>query len=110
VAVFVSQEVNYNVQEVDRLGKGTCGASSFYPFSVRYNPAIYKKKLFLQHGRNAQQIVFMSGCKGIESRHLHICFLVSIDISEVPTPYGAVRLLLKCHFFRVEFFDFRVSA
>jgi hypothetical protein len=36
-------------------------------------------------------------------------FLVSIDRSEVPTPYGAVRLLLKfC--FRVEFFDFHVSA
>jgi hypothetical protein len=36
-------------------------------------------------------------------------FLVSIDRSEVPTPYGAVRLLLKSRF-RVEFFDFRVSA
>jgi hypothetical protein len=35
-------------------------------------------------------------------------FLVSIDRSEVPTPYGAIRLLLKFRF-RVEFFDFRVS-
>jgi hypothetical protein len=36
-------------------------------------------------------------------------FLPSVDRSEVPTPYEAVRLLLKCRF-RVEFFDFRVSA
>jgi hypothetical protein len=46
---------------------------------------------------------------GIASRDLHICFLVSIDRSEIPTPFGAVRLLLKfC--FPVEVFDFRVSA
>jgi hypothetical protein len=32
-------------------------------------------------------------------------FLVPIDRSEVPTPYRAVRLLLKFRF-RVEFFDF----
>jgi hypothetical protein len=36
-------------------------------------------------------------------------FLVSIGRSEVPTPYGAVRLLLN-FVFRVEFFDFLVSA
>jgi hypothetical protein len=34
-------------------------------------------------------------------------FLVSIDGSEVSTPYGDVRLLLKFRF-RVEFFDFRL--
>jgi hypothetical protein len=36
-------------------------------------------------------------------------FLVSIDRSEIPTPYGAVRLLLKYRF-REEFFDVCVSA
>jgi hypothetical protein len=52
--------------------------------------------------------LLMFNIKGIVSRGLHICFLVSIESSEDPTPYGAVRLLLKFRF-RVDFFDFRVS-
>jgi hypothetical protein len=38
--------------------------------------------------------------KGIVSRDLHVCFLVSIERAEVPTSYGTVRLLLK---FRYQF-------
>jgi hypothetical protein len=52
----------------------------------------------------------LNNFKGVKSHE--ICtyvFLVSIDRCEVPTPYGAFRLLLKFRF-RVEFFDFRVSA
>jgi hypothetical protein len=44
--------------------------------------------------------------KGIASRDVQICFLVSIDRSHVGTPCD---LLLKCYF-RVVFFDFRVSV
>jgi hypothetical protein len=47
--------------------------------------------------------------KRIVSRDLYICFLVTVDKSEVSTPYGAVRLFLTFRF-RVEFFDFRVLA
>jgi hypothetical protein len=51
--------------------------------------------------------LLMFNIKGIVSRDLKICFFVSMERSEVPTPYGAVRLLLKLCF---EFFDFGVSA
>jgi hypothetical protein len=36
-------------------------------------------------------------------------FFIPFDRSQVSTPYGAVRLLLKLRFC-VEFFDFRISA
>jgi hypothetical protein len=36
--------------------------------------------------------------KGIASRDLHLCVLVSVGRSEVHTTYGAVRFLLKFHF------------
>jgi hypothetical protein len=47
--------------------------------------------------------------KGIVSRDLHICFLIPFDRSEVSTHQERVLLLLKFRF-RVEFFNFRVSA
>jgi hypothetical protein len=47
----------------------------------------------------------MFNIKGIVSRDLHICFLVSIESSEDPTPYGAVHLILKFSF-HVKFFRF----
>jgi hypothetical protein len=36
--------------------------------------------------------------KGIVSQDLHICFLVTVDKSQVPTPYGTIRLLFKLSF------------
>jgi hypothetical protein len=38
-----------------------------------------------------------------------VCFLVSFDKSEVSTYTECISLFLKLHF-RVEFFDFHVSA
>jgi hypothetical protein len=55
----------------------------------------------------AKQDFIVSSVKGIVSPDFVICFLVSIDRSEVPTHKERVHLLLKfC--FCVEFFDFRV--
>jgi hypothetical protein len=53
----------------------------FRPLSTKLNPLADKKIDRLQM------------VKGIVSGDLHICFFVSIDRSEIPTPYGAVRLL-----------------
>jgi hypothetical protein len=47
--------------------------------------------------------------KGIVSRNFLVCLLMSFDRCEVPTQKERVLLLLKFRF-RVEFFDFRISA
>jgi hypothetical protein len=47
--------------------------------------------------------------KGIVSRDLHICLLVSIDRSQVATPYGAGSFAFKISF-SCRIFRFRVSA
>jgi hypothetical protein len=48
--------------------------------------------------------------KGIVSRDLDVCFLVSFDRSKVSTHAHCCNFPLKLRSFRVEFFDFRVSA
>jgi hypothetical protein len=61
---------------------------------------------------NSQVIIYamvMYLLKGIVSRELVVCSLVSFYRSEVPTHTDRVRLLVKFRF-RVEFLDFRVSA
>jgi hypothetical protein len=45
--------------------------------------------------------------KGIVSRDFVVCFLVSIERSDISTHKECVLLLLKVRF-HVEFFDFRV--
>jgi hypothetical protein len=47
--------------------------------------------------------------KGIVSRDFVVCFLVSIDRSDISTHQEWVLLLLKVRF-HVKFFDFRVWA
>jgi hypothetical protein len=87
-----------NIYSTAAHGK-TINCRKFFPLiqyisQIIYRIGIKKKKLYI---------------KGIVSRDLHICFLVSIDRSEIPTHTKRVRLLLKFRF-RVEFFDFRGSA
>jgi hypothetical protein len=59
--------------------------------------------------RGKNFITLHSDVKGIVSRDFVVCFLVSIDRSDISTHQEWVLLLLKVRF-HVEFFDIRVWA
>jgi hypothetical protein len=69
-----------------------------------HGPSEYEVTIQLLH---TGILALQSSIKGIVIRDFVVCFLVSFDRSEVSTHQE--HLLLKLCF-RVEFFDFRVSA
>jgi hypothetical protein len=68
---------------------------------IFFQQALYRMGFFTY--TVAPSVVF----KGIVSRDLVVCFLVSFDRSDISTHHERVLFLLKVRF-RIEFFDFRV--
>jgi hypothetical protein len=63
----------------------------------------FQEFIFTSYDMQLQELKF----KGIVSRDFVVCFLLSLDRSDISTHQERVLLLLKVHF-RIEFLDFRV--